>query len=93
MDLKRAISYFQQAIEKDPNYALAYDGLADCWLPLGWYAYMAPSETFPYAKVAVKKALALDDSLAETHTSLAFVTLYYDRDGATLSGNSGALLS
>ncbi len=79
-DLKRAIRYFQQAIEKDPNYALAYDGLADCWLPLGWYAYMAPSETFPYAKVAARKALALDDSLAEAHTSLAFVTLYYDRD-------------
>ncbi len=81
-DLKRAIGYFQQAIEKDPNYALAYDGLADCWLPLGWYAYMAPSETFPYAKVAVRKALALDDSLAEAHTSLAFVALYYDRDWA-----------
>ncbi|HEY3936577.1 MAG TPA: tetratricopeptide repeat protein, partial [Bryobacteraceae bacterium] len=83
VNLKRAIGYFQQAIEKDPNYALAYDGLADCWLPLGWYAYMAPSETFPYAKVAVTKALALDDSLAETHTSLAFVTLYYDRDWAS----------
>ena len=82
VDLKRAIGYFQQAIEEDPNYALAYDGLADCWLPLGWYAYMAPSETFPYAKVAVMKALALDDSLAEAHTSLAFVTLYYDRDWA-----------
>ncbi|HEX4168378.1 MAG TPA: tetratricopeptide repeat protein [Bryobacteraceae bacterium] len=80
VDLKRAIRYFQQAIEKDPNYALAYDGLADCWLPLGWYGYMAPSETFPYAKVAVTKALALDDSLAEAHTSLAFVTLCYDRD-------------
>ncbi|MGA8025859.1 MAG: tetratricopeptide repeat protein [Bryobacteraceae bacterium] len=82
VDLKRAIVYFQQAIEDDPNYALAYDGLADCWLPLGWYAYLAPSETFPYAKVAVRKALALDDSLAEAHTSLAFVTLYYDRDWA-----------
>jgi TolB-like protein/DNA-binding winged helix-turn-helix (wHTH) protein/Tfp pilus assembly protein PilF len=82
LDLKRAIGYFQQAIGKDPNYALAYDGLADCWLPLGWYAYMAPSETFPYAKAAVTKALALDDSLAEAHTSLAFVILYYDRDWA-----------
>jgi TolB-like protein/DNA-binding winged helix-turn-helix (wHTH) protein/Flp pilus assembly protein TadD len=82
VDLKRAIGYFQQAIKEDPNYALAYDGLADCWLPLGWYAYMAPSETFPYAKAAVMKALALDDSLAEAHASLAFVTLYYDRDWA-----------
>jgi TolB-like protein/DNA-binding winged helix-turn-helix (wHTH) protein/Tfp pilus assembly protein PilF len=82
VDLKRAIGYFQQAIEKDPDYALAYDGLADCWLPLGWYAYMAPAETFPRAKAAVMKALALDNSLAEAHTSLAFVTLYYDRDWA-----------
>jgi len=80
LDLRKAIGYFQQAIERDPNYSLAYDGLADCWLPLGWYGYMAPSETFPHAKIALKKALALDDSLAETHTSLAFVTLYYDRD-------------
>jgi TolB-like protein/Flp pilus assembly protein TadD len=80
LDLKKAIGYFQQAIEKDPNYALAYDGLADCWLPLGWYGYMAPSETFPNAKIAVQKALAFDGSLAEAHTSLAFVTLYYDRD-------------
>lgn len=80
VDLKRAIGYFQQAVEKDPNYALAYDGLADCWLPLGWYAYMSPAETFPRAKAAVMKALALDDSLAEAHTSLAFATLYYDRD-------------
>jgi tetratricopeptide (TPR) repeat protein/DNA-binding winged helix-turn-helix (wHTH) protein len=81
-DLKIAIGYFQQAVEKDPDYALAYDGLADCWAPLGWYAYMAPSETFPHAKAAVMKALALDDSLAEAHTSLAFVSLYYDRDWA-----------
>ncbi len=81
-DLKRAIGYFQQAIEKDPKYALAYDGLADCWVPLGWYAYMSPSQTFPHAKAAVMKALALDDSLAETHTTLAFVTFYYDRDWA-----------
>ncbi len=81
-DLKKAIVYFQQAIEKDPNYALAYDGLADCWAPLGWYGYMAPAETFPHAKAAVMKALALDDSLAEAHTSLAFVSFYYDRDWA-----------
>jgi TolB-like protein/DNA-binding winged helix-turn-helix (wHTH) protein/Tfp pilus assembly protein PilF len=81
-DLKKAIGYFEQAIQKDPNYALAYDGLADCWAPLAWYSYMAPAETLPHAKEAVTKALALDDSLAEAHTSLAFVSLYYDRDWA-----------
>jgi TolB-like protein/DNA-binding winged helix-turn-helix (wHTH) protein/Tfp pilus assembly protein PilF len=81
-DLKKAIGHFQQAVEKDPNYALAYDGLADCWVGLGWYGYLAPAETFPHAKAAVIKALSLDNSLAEAHTSLAFVSLYFDRDWA-----------
>ncbi len=81
-DLKKAIGFFQQAIDKDPNYALAYDGLADCWIPLGWYGFVAPSEAFPRARDAITKALSLEDSLAEAHTSLAFVTVYYDRDWA-----------
>jgi TolB-like protein len=81
-DLNKAILHFQQAVEKDPNYALAYDGLADSWAALGWYSYVPPAETFPRAKVAVTNALRLDDSLAEAHTSLAFVSLYYDRDWA-----------
>jgi TolB-like protein/DNA-binding winged helix-turn-helix (wHTH) protein len=79
-DLKKAIGFFQEAIDKDPEYARAYDGLADCWLPLGWYGFLAPSATFPQAKDAIAKALRLDDSLAEAHTSLAFVDVYYDRD-------------
>jgi TolB-like protein/DNA-binding winged helix-turn-helix (wHTH) protein/Flp pilus assembly protein TadD len=79
-DLKKAITFFQQAVDADPGYALAYDGLADSWIPLGWYGFMPPSETFPYAKTAVMKALSLDDSLAEAHTSLAFLNLYYERD-------------
>lgn len=78
--LKKAIGFFQQAVDKDPDYALAWDGLADSWLPRGWYGYLSPAATFPHAKVAVTKALSLDDSLAEAHTSLAFVNLYYDRD-------------
>jgi TolB-like protein/DNA-binding winged helix-turn-helix (wHTH) protein/Tfp pilus assembly protein PilF len=81
-DLKKASGFFQQAIDKDPNYALAYDGLADCWIPLGWYGFVAPSEAFPRARDAITKALSLEDSLAEAHTSLAFVTVYYDRDWA-----------
>jgi TolB-like protein/DNA-binding winged helix-turn-helix (wHTH) protein/Flp pilus assembly protein TadD len=81
-DLKKAIGFFQLAIDRDPNYALAYDGLADCWLPLGWYGFLPPSETFPHARAAIIKALSLDDSMAETHTSLAFVNMYYDRDWA-----------
>jgi TolB-like protein/DNA-binding winged helix-turn-helix (wHTH) protein/Flp pilus assembly protein TadD len=81
-DLKHAIGFFQLAVDRDPNYALAYDGLADCWLPLGWYGFLPPSETFPLARAAITKALSLDDSMAETHTSLAFVHMYYDRDWA-----------
>jgi TolB-like protein/DNA-binding winged helix-turn-helix (wHTH) protein/Tfp pilus assembly protein PilF len=81
-DLKKAIGFFQKAVDKDPDYALAYDGLADSWLALAWYGYLSPSAIFPHAKAAVTKALSLDDSLAEAHTSLAFVKLYYDRDWA-----------
>lgn len=79
-DLKKAIVQFEQAITKNPSYALNYDGLADCWVSLGWYGYLSPADTFPHAKVAVTRALNLDGSLAEAHTSLAFVSLYYDRD-------------
>lgn len=81
-DLKTAIVYFQQAIEKDPKYALAYDGVADCWAPLAWYGYVPPGDSLPRMKATVLKALALDASLAEAHTTLAFVTFYYDRDWA-----------
>ena len=81
-NLKKAIGFFQQAVDKDPDYALAYDGLADSWIGLGWWGYLSPSETFPHAKVAVTRALSLDDSLAEAHASLALVNLYYDRDWA-----------
>lgn len=79
-DLKRAIGFFQQAIDLDPDYALAYDGLADSWVPLGWYGYLPPAATFPHAQTAVMRALSLDGSLAEAHTSLAFVQMYHERD-------------
>lgn len=78
-DLNWAIGFFEQAIRKDAGYAPAYDGLADSWLSLGRYG-MSPAEAFPQARQAVAKALALNDSLAEAHTSLAFIDLYYDRD-------------
>jgi len=75
--LKKAIEYFQQAIEKDPNYALAYAGLADAYGLLPAYSAGAPQDIFPKAKAAAKKALELDETLAEAHTSLAKV-LFYD---------------
>ncbi len=69
--LRKAIEQFQQAIERDPTYALGFVGLADCYLVLEQYAGTPASETLPKAKAAVLRALQIDDSLAESHTSLA----------------------
>ena len=80
--LKKAIDYFNQAIEKDPIYAQAYSGLADSYALMGdWeYGVLAPMEAFPKAKAAASRALALDNTLGEAHTSLAFVMDLFDWD-------------
>ena len=70
--------YFQQAIDKDPNYALAYAGLADAYNRLSGYNALPPREGFPRARAAAMKALELDDKLAEAHTVLGAVNLFYD---------------
>ncbi len=75
--VKKGIEYFQHAIEKDPGYALAYTGLADSYAVLGYYNYLPSKEAYPRAKAAATKALAIDDTLAEAHASLAN-TRYYD---------------
>ncbi len=71
-NLKKAIEQFQQAADRDPNYALAYVGLADCYSLLEIYAGTPASETQPKAKAFAQRALQLDGSLAEAHTSLAY---------------------
>jgi TolB-like protein/DNA-binding winged helix-turn-helix (wHTH) protein/Tfp pilus assembly protein PilF len=78
--LKRAIDYFDHAIDLDPDYARAYSGLADSYALLGdWeYGLLSPADAFPRAKAAATKALALDDNLSEAHTSLAFILDLYD---------------
>jgi serine/threonine protein kinase/tetratricopeptide (TPR) repeat protein len=76
--LKKSIEYFNQAVEKDPSYALAYAGLADAYGLLPSYSAGSPEESFPKAKAAAKKAIELDDSLAEAHTSLANAIFIYD---------------
>jgi len=78
--LYRGLEYFQQAIEKDPSYALAYAGMADCYTILAPYSIMAPHKAFPQAKAAALRALELDDTVAEAHTSLAFISMLYDYD-------------
>ena len=74
--LRKAIDHFNQAIERDSNYAPAYSGLADSYVILGaWqYAVLDPKETYPRAKAAAIKAVELDDTLAEAHISLAMST-------------------
>jgi TolB-like protein/Tfp pilus assembly protein PilF len=77
---KTAIDYFELAIKKDPSYALAHAGLADCYILLGHYAYLRPNETFPKAKEQAQKALNIDNTLAEAHTSLAYISTIYEWD-------------
>jgi eukaryotic-like serine/threonine-protein kinase len=69
----KAIEYFQLAIEKDPSYALAYCGVSDAYVLLGWNSYLPPKEAFPKAKMAAMRALRLDGDLGEAHTPLAAV--------------------
>lgn len=79
-DLKEAIKHFNEAVEKDPNYALAYAGLADAYSLLADYDGALPKDAYPKAKEAAMKALELDAELAEAHTSLAYVKMFYYHD-------------
>jgi TolB-like protein len=83
-DLTTSLVHFQQAINQDPAYALAYAGVADCYHLLAYYTSLPPKEAFPRAKAAVLKALEIDPALAEAHTSLAAIraTFDWDWDGA-----------
>jgi adenylate cyclase len=76
--IKHAIEHFQQSIERDPDFALGHAGLADSYIALTFYNFAAPHETMPKAKESAIKALALDDTLAEAHASLAHILMNYD---------------
>jgi serine/threonine protein kinase/TolB-like protein/Tfp pilus assembly protein PilF len=80
--VKEATAYFEQAIEKDPGYALPYTGLADSYATMATWEIgtVSPQEAMPKAKAAALKALSLDDTLSEAHASLAYVKLHYDWD-------------
>ncbi len=80
---QQAIEYFQQAIAKDPNYSRAYTGVADSYALLGGYSTTPQTESMPKARAAALKALELDPSLAEAHTSLALITENFDYDWET----------
>jgi TolB-like protein/Flp pilus assembly protein TadD len=78
--LKKAADYFQQAIQKDPNYAQAYAGLADCYGILSVHGTLPSWETYPKAEAAAMRALEIDDRLAEAHASLGWARFHYDWD-------------
>jgi TolB-like protein len=78
--VKRAAEYFQEALDKDPAYALAWAGLADCYVVYSAYSVLPPRESIPKAKEAARKALALDETLAEPHAALAYGETIYDWD-------------
>jgi len=79
----KAVQYFQEAIAKDPTYAAAYAGLADCLSSLGFWGVVHPSEGCGKAKGLAQKALEIDPSSAEAHASLAFATVFFDHDFVT----------
>jgi len=76
-EITKAIDYFNRAIALDPNYALAYAGLANCYAIQEQYSDLPGSETFPKAEAAARKALEIDNTIAEAHTTLAFVRSYF----------------
>jgi tetratricopeptide (TPR) repeat protein len=78
--LEKSLEFFQQAIDLDPGYSLAYSGMADSLFGLAVYGVRHPNETFPKVEAAAKKALEIDDSRAEAHYSLATVLWAYHRD-------------
>jgi serine/threonine protein kinase/Tfp pilus assembly protein PilF len=81
-NIPKAIAFYEQAITRDPNYALAYAGLAQAYVLLPFFTATAPQDAYPKAKTAALKALQLDDKLAEAHTALALVLNVGDLDMA-----------
>jgi len=79
-DMQRGLQYFQQAIEKDPGYALPHVGIADTFGILGVYSFLSPHEAFSRAKAAAKGALEIDHELAEVDVSLGWIATWYDWD-------------
>jgi len=78
--LKKSITYFQEAVSRDPGYGQAYAGLADSHTYMANHGFLPPRDAAPQARVMAAKALEIDDTLAEGHTSLAYIRMVYDWD-------------
>lgn len=90
--LRRAVDHFEASIAEDPSFPLSYAGLADAYNLMPVYGAAAPSDSFPRAKAAALRALALDDQIAEAHTSLAWVHMNYDWDWASAEDRFAAAI-
>ena len=80
LGLLKAVKYFEAALEKDPEFALAHAGMADVHTLLGFYGSARPHDVMPKGRAAAEQALAIDPNLAEAHTALGFIHLSYDWD-------------
>jgi serine/threonine protein kinase/tetratricopeptide (TPR) repeat protein len=80
LSIKRAQSYFEEAIREDPNFALAYAGLANCYLDLGAFRWMPPQDAYRHGSEAVHKALELDETLGEAHSTLGYLDWQFSWD-------------
>ena len=78
--LLTSIDFFTKALDVDPTFALAYSGLADAYVQLGYGSLLRPDDAFPKARAAAERALALDSTLAEPHATLGYVNMYYAWD-------------
>ncbi len=79
-DMREGMKYFEKAIEEDPEYALAYSGIADSYIGLANFNVLRPHEAYPTAREWARKALQIDRTIAEAHTSIAIIKLFYDWD-------------
>jgi serine/threonine protein kinase/tetratricopeptide (TPR) repeat protein len=79
-DMIKAVSFYQKAIARDPNYALPYVGIADVFNIFGQWAYIHPKDAYTRSMAMLKKALEIDNTLSEAYSSLGFATVGYDRD-------------
>lgn len=78
--LEKSVEYLNQAIERDPGYALAYAALADAWFSRGWYRFVVPKDAYERARAAATRAQEIDPNLAEAHAILAAIKTTYDWD-------------
>ncbi len=78
--LRQSVEHYRQAVEQDPSYALAYAGMAECYVLFGWLSVAPPRESMPRARAAARRALELDDTLAEAHAALGVYFSFYAWD-------------